>query len=169
MLLHTLYAICAALNRKEYLSIQTMNFFKFRTTYIVNVVLLLCLTISFLWCFDNTCQDGQEDDCTCLICSLVNEDRSEPTSSTSHIANSCSCVCQVPFSLQIRSTDFCHLNSQILLLRLSASVLSQPRLCLFKPPKFQALFSDSFNYRSHGNQSEKGQQCLGLSLSHHYC
>jgi hypothetical protein len=165
----TLYAICAALNRKEYLNIQTMNFLKFRTPYIVNVVLLLCMTISFLWCFDNTCQDEQEDDCTCLICSLLNEDRSEPTSSTSHHANSCSCVCQVPFSLQLYSTDLCHLNPEILLLPLPASVLNQPRLRLFRPPRFQALFSDSFSYRSHRNQSEKGQQCLGLSLSHHYC
>lgn len=145
-----------------------MKLFNTRTTSIVSFILLLCVSISLLWCSDSTCQDGQEDDCACLMCSLLKEHNSDLPNSASHHTNSCSCVCQLPICLDFHSTSFYRFKPEMLTVGLLLPVLSQPTQPLLKPPKLQALFSN-FNSLFNQHFSNEDEPCLEYLSFHQPC
>ena len=146
-----------------------MNLLNSHTTSVVAFVLVLCLSISFLWCSDSTCQDGQEDECTCLMCSFFKESNSDSPDSASHLTRSCSCVCQILFIPGFHSISFCHLNPEMLTVSFSLPVLAQSLQRLHKPPRLQALSANSFNVLFNHYRPKGDEQCLEYFSFHQPC
>ena len=111
-----------------------MSLLKSYTKFITCLLLLFCMSVSLLWCSDDTCQDGDESNCICLLCAMSEESDRGSATSDSHHGNSCSCVCQMSFISGSRLDRFFSLHPRRLASGPSIEILAGTTQSILRPP-----------------------------------
>ena len=143
-----------------------MNIFKSHTLSLTGLLLLFCLSLSLVWCSDDTCQDGDADNCICLLCAMSKATDSGSATSDSHHGNSCSCVCQMSFISGSRLDRFFSLHPRPLASGPPFELLVGTTSGILKPPILRAS-STVFNKPSSQLLIPEKISCSEYSLLYH--
>lgn len=148
------------------LSPSRMNIFKSHTLSLTGLLLLFCMSLSLVWCSDDTCQDGDEDTCICLLCAMGKETEWGSTPANSHHGNSCSCVCQMSFISVSRLDRFFSLHPRPLASGPPFELLVGTTPGILKPPILRAS-STVFSRHSSRPLIPEKISCSEYSLLYH--
>ena len=111
-----------------------MSRLKSYTKFMTCLLLLFCMSMSLLWCSDDTCQDGDESKCICLLCAMSEEAVPGSSAADSHHGNSCSCVCQMSFISGSRLDRFFSLHPRPLASGPPFELLAGMTQSILRPP-----------------------------------
>ncbi len=142
-----------------------MKLFYSHTTSIVSFVLLLCVSVSFIWCSDTACQNEEENDCTCLLCLLNADNTSHASTGRLNNVNPCGCVCQMIATFCSLDRPLVCRSPQPATIAHTSTLLPGSTRRILRPPILQALSAKSHKHVSRSTILEK-KLCDAYSYGH---